>query len=183
MCLQQGLLFHKNEFLYEYNIGRLPIQKMKGLQVMNGRLSCSLLLQPSKAVLQPNTIWALPCSGQRLLKCQAGKYSCPKLFTHHHCELSQILSTSPASCSLKRKTDICKYQLACFCFLAAACSTMSIWTVTKTCRMKLAYEMFLRSGEFLPFGQTDAGLVVWNGLKHHLPEGGHSPSLNQEVVQ
>ena len=39
------------------------------------------------------------------------------------------------------------------------------------CRMKLAYEMFLRSGEFLPMGQTDAGLLVWNGLKHNLPEG------------
>ena len=43
--------------------------------------------------------------------------------------------------------------------------------VLTNCRMQLAYEMFLRSGEFLPFGNTDAGLVIWNGLKHKLPEG------------
>ena len=46
--------------------------------------------------------------------------------------------------------------------------------------MKLAYEMFLRSGEFLPFGQTDAGLVVWNGLKHQLPEGELPQTLSLE---
>jgi len=78
----------------------------------------------------------------------------PGIYDRHVCMLLCFSGSRNKRAGLPRKQDsIRRCVLAC------------------RCRLMLTFEMYMRSGEYIDSGLTEAAHLAWNGMTHRLPGG------------